>query len=267
MYHTLRDATHTFNAAGYYPDVRVHETPPCLPLRDAFVYRRNFSICDTFLLHRDIKDKEAVLLRAAQSTARYVHLSSHMKLKILWHSTPADAYLNHVGELHVFLVQGRIAYIAHMTPLEQVKVMQRVGPADRIRYEVLPFSAAFLILLSRQTKLRLEPMQLQELDDATSDFHEFIKFTFNRIINDEERLSGRMSLLRLFCRLDIGVIHRQSDRRHQFVPKRFEGGLSTCLYLSTAHEEGQVLLSTLERSLHMTISKRFVFTQDFTTWK
>jgi hypothetical protein len=108
----------------------------------------------------------------------------------------------------------------------------------------------------------MEPhIDLTELDNSDYDLNFFALRILNRVISLEEKRSGRMSGLRVFCRLDVSIFMEKDGMTHRYFVNEITRAHTAALFPQwDSNQRLDLFFSHMARTLHY-ISKSKLYLQ------
>lgn len=98
---------------------------------------------------------------------------------------------------------------------------------------------------------------MEDFDDPQNLFEPYVLKMLGNIILLEEKRTGRMSGLRIFCRLDVSVFREQETGKHSFFVNEITGSHGAALFESwITHSMADSLFRHMSNILHLVGSKK-----------
>jgi hypothetical protein len=113
----------------------------------------------------------------------------------------------------------------------------------------------------RYSHLTADDISMEDFDDPKNMFEHYALMILGKTILLEERVTGRMSGLRVFCRLDISVFRERETGKHSFFVNEITRSHGTALFVEwITHGLTDPFFHHLSDILHLVAAQKLFLT-------
>ncbi|KAK7434310.1 hypothetical protein VKT23_020260 [Stygiomarasmius scandens] len=205
-------------------------------LRDpGLVVKREYSDCGEHVFVHYSKKREDELRKAWEDTKS---IYQGCPLVPAWFAEPFSTAFAEKGEIRAYLANGLFVGAVYTEPMPKedrlfVERVDRFTPLNLLEPGpgFVP-SGSITIAGNKRRRIFNEDLDKADLDRGEAEFRRFVEETVAGLIEEEEKIKGqKKSSLRVFCRVDVGLILDGNGEYHYYaseVERSLTVGLFRC---------------------------------------